>query len=125
RPAAATSHRALAWAAFGAGAVMATAPAQAQAPVQMPGVSVTAPLPPSETYKVDHAASPKFTAPLLDTPKTVTVITQELIEERGATSLMDVLRTTPGITMASGEGGTPVGDRPFIRGFESSTDIMI
>ncbi|WP_447592945.1 TonB-dependent receptor [Aquipseudomonas campi] len=76
-------------------------------------------------YKVDQASSHKFTAPLRDTPKSVTVITEELIKERGASSLKDVLRTTPGITLGAGEGGTPVGDRPFIRGYEASTDIMI
>ncbi|MFA5630412.1 MAG: TonB-dependent siderophore receptor [Porticoccaceae bacterium] len=71
------------------------------------------------------ASSPKFTAPLLDTPKSVTVITEELMRDRGATSLQDVLRTTPGITLGSGEGGTPTGDRPFVRGYEASTDIFI
>uniref|UniRef100_A0A1I8ACX3 Plug domain-containing protein n=2 Tax=cellular organisms TaxID=131567 RepID=A0A1I8ACX3_9BILA len=78
-----------------------------------------------ETFKVDNASSPKFTAPLRDTPKSVTIINEALIKERGATSLTDVLRTTPGITLGAGEGGTPLGDRPFIRGFEASTDIQI
>ncbi|WP_211461013.1 TonB-dependent receptor [Collimonas silvisoli] len=77
------------------------------------------------SYKVDRSASDKFTAPLLDTPKTITVINQELIEERGATSLVEVLRTTPGITLGAGEGGTPIGDRPFIRGYDASTDLMV
>ena len=76
-------------------------------------------------YIVDQSASDKFTAPLLDTPKTVTVIKHELIEERGAASLVDILRTTPGITLGAGEGGTPAGDRPFIRGYDASTDLMI
>lgn len=73
----------------------------------------------------DAASSPKLTAPLLDTPRTITVIPDELIKDRGATSLQDVLRTTPGITLGSGEGGTPTGDRPFIRGYEASTDIFV
>ena len=72
-----------------------------------------------------EATGPQFTAPLVDTPKSVTVISRELIEQRGAASLADVLRTTPGISLGSGEGGTPVGDRPFIRGYEASTDIFI
>lgn len=76
-------------------------------------------------YQVREVSSPKMTAPLLDTPRSITVIPEVLIKERGATSLQDVLRTTPGITFGAGEGGTPVGDRPFIRGYESSTDIMI
>ena len=77
-------------------------------------------------YKTpDAISSPKFTAPLLDTPRSVTIIPEQLIEDRGATSLQDVLRTTPGVTLGSGEGGTPVGDRPFIRGYEASTDIFV
>jgi catecholate siderophore receptor len=69
-------------------------------------------------------SSPKFTAPLREVPKSITIINEALIKERGATSLTDVLRTTPGITLGAGEG-TPLGDRPFIRGFEASTDIQI
>lgn len=78
-----------------------------------------------ETFKVDEMSSPKFTAPLRETPKSITIINEALMKERGVTSLTDVLRTTPGITLGAGEGGTPLGDRPFIRGFESSTDIQI
>ena len=107
--------------AFPAAAVHAQA--QPAAPSLAP-VTVTAP---AETsgYKVEESASPKFTAPLVDTPKSVTIIPREVIEDRGANSLADVLRTTPGISMGSGEGGTPVGDRPFIRGYEASTDMQI
>ncbi len=76
-------------------------------------------------FQNKNASSPKFTAPLVDTPRTVNVIPEQLIKERGATSLQDVLRTTPGVTLGSGEGGTPTGDRPFIRGYEASTDIFI
>ncbi|HEX8472227.1 MAG TPA: TonB-dependent receptor plug domain-containing protein, partial [Brevundimonas sp.] len=55
--------------------------------------------------------SPKFVAPLVDTPRSVTVIPQELIEQIGATSLQDLLRTSPGITFGAGEGGQPLADR--------------
>lgn len=80
----------------------------------------------SETsYTVPQSASGKATAPLIDTPKSVTVITERQMEERGATSLQDVLRTTPGITLQAGEGGTPAGDIPYIRGFNASNDIMV
>ncbi|WP_231731279.1 TonB-dependent receptor [Lampropedia cohaerens] len=86
-------------------------------------MTVTAP---AASYQAPVAAqSPKFTAPLLETPRSVTIITEELMRDRGATSLQDVLRTTPGITLGSGEGGTPTGDRPFVRGYEASTDIFI
>lgn len=85
------------------------------------GVEVSAP----SNYQARRAQSPKMTAPLLDTPRMVNVITEDLIRERGETSLKDVLRTTPGVTLGSGEGGTPTGDRPFIRGYEASTDLFI
>lgn len=78
-----------------------------------------------DSYNRKESSSVKFTAPLLDTPKSVTVIPREVIEDRGFTSLVDILRTTPGITMGSGEGGTPMGDRPLVRGYESATDMQI
>ncbi|QIH06756.1 MULTISPECIES: TonB-dependent siderophore receptor [unclassified Pseudomonas] len=76
-------------------------------------------------YKREASDSVKFTAPLRETPKSVTIITESLMQERAVSTLADALRTTPGITFGAGEGGTPLGDRPFIRGFEASTDIMI
>ena len=77
------------------------------------------------SFKADRAASTKYVAPLLDTPKTVSVITQALIKETNATSLQEVLRSTPGITFGMGEGGNPEGDRPFIRGFDSQSNVLI
>lgn len=70
-------------------------------------------------YKVDKPSSPKYTAPLVDTPKSVTVIPAQLIKDTAAASLTEALRTVPGITLGAGEGGNPLGDRPFIRGFDS------
>lgn len=76
-------------------------------------------------YKTDNSASQKFTAPLLDTPKSVTIIPKEIIEEQNATSLQDVLRTTPGITLGAGEGGIPNADLPKIRGFGAEGNIYV
>ncbi|BBK33722.1 catecholate siderophore receptor [Stella humosa] len=121
RPSARVSRHVLALAT--AGAAMTPAVAMAQTAVQIPGVSVTAPQP--EPYKADVVQSPKFTAPLLDTPRTVTVIPKEMIQDRGSTSLTDVLRTTPGITLGAAEGGVAFGDRPFVRGFDAQNDIFI
>jgi catecholate siderophore receptor len=77
------------------------------------------------SVKADTASSTKFTAPLLDTPKTVTVITSEVMSQTGSTSLVEALRTTPGITFGAGEGGNPVGDRPFIRGFDAQSSTYV
>ena len=70
-------------------------------------------------------SSPKFTQPLLDTPQTVTVISKEVMEEQGATTLRDVLRNVPGLTITAGEGGNPAGDNLTLRGFSARNDIFI
>ena len=70
-------------------------------------------------------ASPRFTADVVDTPRAVTVIPQQIIEQTGATSLQDLLRTSPGITFGAGEGGQPLADRPFIRGQSSGNNIFL
>ena len=59
-----------------------------------------------------NPSSPKFTAELLDTPKSVSIVSEKLIAETGATNLQDALRMVPGITFGAGEGGNPTGDRP-------------
>src|SRR5262249_36150706 len=78
-----------------------------------------------EGSDVAEPTSPKFTAPLLDTPRSVTVIPQSVITDTGSTTLVDALRTVPGITFGAGEGGNPVGDRPFIRGYGAGADIYV
>lgn len=77
------------------------------------------------SYTVSGTSSEKRTAPLLDTPRSTTVVTQRQIEERAVRNVSEVLRTTPGVTLGSGEGGTVFGDRPFIRGFEASSDVSV
>ena len=42
--------------------------------------------------------SPEFVAPLVDTPRAVTVIPQAIIEQTAASSLQDLLQNSPGIT---------------------------
>ncbi len=69
--------------------------------------------------------SPKQTAPLRDTPKSITVISQDLIQSTGSASLVDALRTVPGITFGAGEGGNPVGDRPFLRGYDAQSSTFV
>src|SRR5687768_2112888 len=70
-------------------------------------------------------SSPKFTQPILDTPQTVTVISKEVMEEQGATTLRDVLKNVPGLTITAGEGGNPAGDNLTLRGFSARNDIFI
>jgi catecholate siderophore receptor len=77
------------------------------------------------SVKVDEAPSPKFTAPLLDTPKSVTVIPNEVMRQINATSMTEAVRTTPGITFGAGEGGNPVADRPFLRGYDAQSSTYV
>ena len=70
-------------------------------------------------------ASPKLTEPLLDTPKSVTVVPAELLQEQGVTTLREALRNVPGISLQAGEGGVPAGDNLTLRGFSARTDLFI
>jgi catecholate siderophore receptor len=70
-------------------------------------------------------SSPKYTEPLRDVPQTITVIPKAVIEQQGATTLRDVLRNVPSLTVAAGEGGTPAGDNLTLRGFSARNDIFV
>lgn len=72
-----------------------------------------------------HEMSPKFTAPLVDTPKSVSIISRQLLTQTASNTLADALRNVPGITMGAGEGGNPVGDRPFLRGFDAQSSTFV
>jgi outer membrane receptor for monomeric catechols len=105
---------------------VASAPAMADAGADV----VTAHLPEqtvtgSAGFKTDEASGGKFTAPLLDTPKSVTVIPAEVLQDSGSVSLTEALRTVPGIAFGAGEGGNPVGDRPFIRGYDAQASTFL
>lgn len=91
--------------------------------VQLPTIHAQAEK--EQSLKVDQSANSKFVAPLLDTPKSVSVISKQLIEDTQVTTLSDALRTIPGITLGAGEGGNPNGDRPFIRGYNSESSMYV
>ena len=86
---------------------------------KLTGVTVTDTAIEEEGYKAERIESPKAIAPLLDTPRSVVVVDKQIIKDTGAATLVDALRTVPGITFGAAEGGNPIGDRPFIRGFDS------
>lgn len=94
-----------------------------ETPVTMPPITVHGD---PTGYKVDTLSSPKQTAPLLDTPQTITVIPNTIIQEQNATSLMDVLKNTPGISFNAGENGFSSSSNNFsLRGFDTSGNIFI
>lgn len=105
---------------------IATAPAMAQdsgrpadSEKRLGGMTVTDTALEDEGYKAERIESPKAVAPLLDTPRSIVVVDKQIIKDTGAATLVDALRTVPGITFGAAEGGNPIGDRPFIRGFDS------
>jgi catecholate siderophore receptor len=86
------------------------------------GVTVTSTAIEDET-KVERVESPKATAPLLDTPQTITVISNQTIKQQNLLTLRDALSTIPGITFGAGEGGGGFGDSINLRGFSANNDI--
>lgn len=76
--------------------------------------------------KKHEVSSVKKTETILNTPQTITVIDSKIMQEQGATSLMDALQNTPGITMQMGENGnTSSGDTFKMRGFSAQTSIYL
>jgi catecholate siderophore receptor len=82
-------------------------------------VTVTAPSP----YVVPSTSSAtKTPTPLLDVPQAVTVVTEELIKDQMMTSVGDVMRYVPGVTVHQGENNR---DQVIIRGNSSSADFFV
>ncbi len=79
----------------------------------------------SETYKVDKSSSSKVTQDLIDTPQTISVITNKVMQEQQATTLQEALRNTPGVTLLMGENGnTSSKDNISMRGFDVQGNIF-
>ncbi len=60
--------------------------------------------------------------PLRDVPQAVSVVSRELIAEQRMSSMADVVRFMPGVTMAQGEGNR---DTPVFRGNASTADFFV
>jgi catecholate siderophore receptor len=69
-------------------------------------------------------ASPKYAQLPLETPQTITAVSQAVMQEQGVTTLRDALRNVAGISLAAGEGGAQ-GDNLTIRGFTARNDLFI
>ena len=59
---------------------------------------------------------------IVDTPQSITVIPQQLIQDQQTTTLVEALHNVPGISFLGGEGGTQ-GDNINIRGYSARNDI--
>ncbi len=69
--------------------------------------------------------SPKATASILDTPQTITVMSDQVLRKQNLQTLRDALQTIPGITFGAGEGGGGYGDSINLRGYSANTDITV
>ncbi|QNX87155.1 TonB-dependent receptor [Acinetobacter seifertii] len=78
-----------------------------------------------ESLKVDESANSKLVSPLLDTPKSVSILSQKLIKDSNSNTLLEALRYEPGITLGAGEGGTPFTDMPYIRGYSAQSSVYV
>src|SRR3954470_7536783 len=70
-------------------------------------------------------ASSKFPEPILNTPKSITVLTKDVLRDQNSTSLKSAVLNTAGVTLGTGEGGNAFGDRFFIRGFDARNDVFV
>ncbi len=69
--------------------------------------------------------SSKSVAPLMETPQTVTVISDQVLRKQNLLTLRDALTTIPGITFGAGEGGGGYGDSINLRGYSANNDITV
>jgi catecholate siderophore receptor len=100
--------------------VAAPAPAPALTPAQK---SANPYANPNAPYKVEQSASPKLTEPLVNTPKTITAVPKEVLQDTATTTIRELAREIPGVTLGFAEGGNAFGDRIYIRGFDARGDI--
>lgn len=73
-------------------------------------------------YQATQSTIARSPVPLLNTPQSITVIPQQVLQEQNSTSYVEALRNVAGITFRAGEGGNG-GDNPYIRGFDARNDI--
>ena len=76
-------------------------------------------------YRFDKSGDLRRVADIVDTPQTITVLTQDQIQESGKTDLQDILAAQSGVTLGTGENGNAFGDRYIIRGHEARSDVFV
>ncbi|MGN6356537.1 MAG: TonB-dependent receptor [Novosphingobium sp.] len=101
---------------------MFTAPAHAEEAADEPGKSDIVV---NGQHTSPELASEKSLTRLLDTPQTVTVISDQVLRKQNLLTLRDALQSIPGITFGAGEGGGGYGDSINLRGYSANNDITI
>jgi catecholate siderophore receptor len=76
-----------------------------------------------DSYRVvETPTATRTRTPLKEVPQSVSVVTEEAVEDQAMQGLADVLRYVPGATMGQGEGHR---DAPTIRGNSSTADFFL
>jgi len=88
-------------------------------PILMPAFTVVG----ERSYRtLRTSTATKTDTPLRDVPQAFTVINRDLIADQQMSSLADVVRYVPGVTMGQGEGNR---DQPTFRGNSGNGDLFI
>jgi catecholate siderophore receptor len=74
-------------------------------------------------YRATNPGLTRMPVPILNTPQTVNVVTQQVIQEQVNSTVREALRNVAGVTFRAGEGGNQ-GDAPYIRGFSAQSDVF-
>jgi catecholate siderophore receptor len=99
------------------------APAPAAPAPAPPSPEATIPDSASGPYQTTSSGLNRVPTRLIDTPQTVNVVPQVVIQQQVASDVRDALRNVAGVTFRAGEGGNQ-GDTPYIRGFSAQNDIF-
>ena len=75
-------------------------------------------------FKADKTRVGKTAQDPKDIPQAVTVVTQQLMHEKNATTLREALRNVAGVTFNAGEGGR-IGDNITLRGYSAVSDLYL
>jgi catecholate siderophore receptor len=73
--------------------------------------------------RLEQGLGTRYTAPLLETPQTITLVPREIMDQQNLLTMREVLSTLPGITFTAGEGGGGYGDGVNLRGYTATNDI--
>ncbi|MEL7695378.1 MULTISPECIES: catecholate siderophore receptor Fiu [Pantoea] len=78
-------------------------------------------------YAPAASADPKFSRPLVDTTRTITVVPEQVIKDQGVTNLTDALKNVPGVGafFAGENGSSSTGDAVYMRGVDTSNSIYV
>ena len=107
----------------GAHAQQTTQAAQAEA-AALPAINVNTQREQNIGYQGIKTTVGKTPQLLRDVPQAVTVVTEQLIQDRGADTLKEALRNVAGLTFNAGEGGR-IGDNITLRGYSLVGDLYL